>query len=90
VPVLAWNPGFCQDPERFKWADPSIPTTSVPYFDMRCGRTFTDFPDFERNLPQFLDSNDRDEYRSRDYVLENLTLERSSKHFVEILEEKLR
>jgi glycosyltransferase involved in cell wall biosynthesis len=89
VPVLAWDPGRCQDPERFRWGDPDIPTTSVPYFDERCGRRFADFRDFERNLPVFLDAMGAGAFRPRDYVLENLTVEKCSKAFVEILKEKL-
>ena len=54
VPVLAWDPGRCQDPERFKWGDPDIPTTSVPYFDARCGLTFTRFSEFESSLGRFI------------------------------------
>ncbi len=30
VPILAWDQGWCLDPNRFKWGDPEIPATSVP------------------------------------------------------------
>jgi hypothetical protein len=89
VPVLAWDPGTCQDPDRFLWGDPVIPTTSVPYFDDRCGRRFADYGEFSRELPLFLESLSSGTLRPRDYVLENLTVERCSKHFVDILREKL-
>jgi glycosyltransferase involved in cell wall biosynthesis len=89
VPVLAWNPGLCQDPDRFKWGDPVIQTTSVPYFDERCGRTFADFGDFGRNLPPFMEDLGRGTYRPRDYILENLTLEKASGHFADILRKQL-
>lgn len=89
VPILAWDPGRCQDPERFRWGDPDIPTTSVPYFDERCGRRFVDFADFERNLPTFMDAMQAGAYRPRDYILENLTVEKCSRRFVDILREKL-
>lgn len=89
VPILAWDPGTCQDPDRFLWGDPVIPTTSVPYFDDRCGRRFADFAGFSRELPVFLDSLKSGSLRPRDYVLENLTVERCSKNFVDILREKL-
>src|ERR1700690_3408957 len=32
VPILAWDPGLCQDPERFRWGDPVIPPPRVPSF----------------------------------------------------------
>ncbi len=89
VPILAWDPGTCQDPERFKWGDPVIPTTSVPYFDERCGRRFADFGNFARELPLFIEDLKSGALRPRDYVLENLTVEKCSKHFVDILLENL-
>jgi hypothetical protein len=89
VAVLAWDPGFCQDPERFKWNSPVIPTTSVPYFDGRCGLTFADFADFERTLPRFIEDLDSSTYRPRDYILENLTVEKCSQKFVDLLRERL-
>jgi glycosyltransferase involved in cell wall biosynthesis len=89
VPVFAWDPGRCQDPERFRWGDPDIPTTSVPYFDGRCGRKFADFAEFERNIPEFMDSLAAGAFSPRDYILENLTVEKCSKGFVDILRERL-
>jgi hypothetical protein len=89
VPILAWDPGRCQDPERFRWGDPDIPTTSVPYFDDRCGARFADFPAFELSLAVFLEGMRAGAYKPRDYILENLTVEKCSRNFVEILREKL-
>jgi glycosyltransferase involved in cell wall biosynthesis len=89
VPILAWDPGFCQDPERFRWNDPVIPTTSVPYFDERCGRRFLDIADFGRQLPLFMESLRSGAFSPRDYVLENLTVEKCSRSFIDILREKL-
>ena len=89
VPILAWDPGYCQDPDRFRWGDAVIPTTSVPYFDERCGRRFSDFTDFEVQFPLFSESLKSGSFAPRDYILENLTVERCSMRFVEILREKL-
>jgi hypothetical protein len=89
VPILAWDPGKCQDPERFAWGDPDISTTSVPYFDERCGARFADFNEFERQLPRFRESQKSGGFAPRDYVLETLTLEKCSMRFVEILRVRL-
>jgi hypothetical protein len=89
VPILAWDPGFCQDPERFGWGEPVIATTSVPYFDERCGLRFADAAEFGLQLPRFLEALRSGSYAPRDYILENLTVEKCSKRFVEILREKL-
>ncbi|HEY1796211.1 MAG TPA: hypothetical protein VGG57_08825 [Stellaceae bacterium] len=87
VPILAWDQGWCLDPDRFAWGQPEIPTTSVPYFDERCGLTFRDAADFPGKLDEFLDGARSGAFAPRDYVLDNLTLERCSARFVELLDE---
>ena len=86
VPLLAWDTGFVGDPERFKWGRPVIPATSVPYFDDRCGRRFRDLPDFHAQLPLFLEALRHGRLAPRDYILENLTLEKCARHFVDIVD----
>jgi len=89
VPVFAWDPGRCLDPERSAWNDVDFPTTSVPYFDERCGARFADFGEFEAKLPIFVDSVRRGAFAPRDYIMDNLTVEKCSSHFVEILRRRL-
>ncbi len=86
VPLLAWDPGFVSDPERFKWGRPVIPTTSVPYFDDRCGRRFKDLAGFETQLPVFLDALQAGRLAPREYIFENLTLEKSARQFLDIVD----
>ena len=87
VPVLAWDPGWCGDPNRVAWGQPEIPTTSVPYFDERCGMRFSDIREFSGKLAEFLDLAHSGAFAPRDFVLARLSLERCSGHFVEIIEE---
>jgi hypothetical protein len=61
----------------------------VPYFDERCGRRFADYADFGLQLPKFMEALRSGVYSPRDYVLENLTVEKCSKRFVDILRKKL-
>lgn len=82
VPVLAWDQGFCLDPNRFAWGQPEIPATSVPYFDARCGERFAGAEDFEEKLSIFLSRIAASAYRPREYVLENLTLAGSAKRYL--------
>lgn len=86
VPLFAWDPGFLEDPDRFQWGQPLIPTTSVPYFDSRCGMTFRDATEFTTRLPEFLHRARASAFAPRDYILEHLTLEKCSRHFVEIVD----
>lgn len=83
VPILAWDQGWYLDPNRDRWGMPPTPATSVPYFDSRCGETFGSGEEFETRLDHFLERLRLRQYRPRDYVLENLTLERCSGKFLE-------
>lgn len=83
VPVLAWDQGWCLDPNRFQWGTPEIPASSVPYFDARCGEKFRSAAEFEAQLDRFLERLRRDEFRPRDFILEHLTVERCSSAFLE-------
>ena len=83
VPIIAWDQGWCLDPDRFRWGMPEIPATSVPYFNATCGERFTSIEEFDVQLELFLERLRLKEYQPRDYILENLTLERCSGKFLD-------
>ena len=85
VPVLAWDPEECLDPERHQWGQPHIPATSVPYFDERCGIRFKSAAVFETALERFLERRNAGGFKPRAYVLEHLTLESSARAFLDIV-----
>lgn len=87
VPILAWDQGKCLDPSRFKWERFDIDASSVPFFDTRCGQTFRNMAEFGAALDEFQDALGRKVYKPRDFVLENLTVEKCSRHFLELLDE---
>ena len=87
VPILAWDQGECLDPNRFVWGMPFISATSVPYWDDRCGVTFKGISEFPIKLEMFLDKLNRKQFAPRDYILDNLTLEKCALHYVDILNE---
>lgn len=87
VPVLAWDQGFCLDPNRFKWGNPEIPATSVPFFDESCGLKFMNIDDFYNVFPLFIENVERKVYEPRNFVIMNLSLEKSGKRMLEILED---
>ncbi|MCC3244466.1 glycosyltransferase family 1 protein [Methylocystis sp. WRRC1] len=86
VPILAWNPGAWLDPWRFRYGEGHVPATSVPFFDERCGVEFLGIPDFEAALERFLECARSGKFSPRDYVMENLTLERSAQKYIALLE----
>lgn len=84
TPILAWDRGgYWQDPayypERVKFA----PVTSVPYWDARCGVKFDGAVDFEAKLKEF--QSRLNGFHPRDYILENLTLEKCAERYLEIV-----
>ncbi len=85
VPVFAWDQGYWLDPNRFKWGDPVVPATSIPFFDERCGMSFKDFNDFEKNISSFWNKVKEGYFNPRAYLLENLTLKKSAERMLEII-----
>ena len=85
TPVLAWDRGgFWQDPYYYPEKVKYQPVSSVPYWDERCGIKFTGVADFENRLDEFMAMQN---FKPREYILENLTLEISAVKYVKIIEE---
>lgn len=83
VPVLAYDRGG-------EWRDPSYwpdkvrwgPVSTVPYWDERCGMRFENAAELPGKLDEFLSKALARHYSPRDYILENLTLEKSAKAYL--------
>jgi hypothetical protein len=90
VPVLAWDRGgFWQDPAYFPDRVRFAPVTSVPYWDERCGRRFADLSGFDMEWAAFWSDVRSERFDPRDYILENLTLEKCACDYVRIAGEVL-
>lgn len=85
VPILAWNPRRWLDPNRHAHGLGRCPGSSVPYWDGRCGEEFGDKASFAAALERF--RGQRERYRPRDFILENLTLEKCAADYVALLRE---
>ncbi|WP_374951535.1 glycosyltransferase [Mucilaginibacter sp.] len=89
TPILAWDRGgYWQDPAYFPDQVKYGPVSSVPYWDERCGITFTGMSDFELKLNLFVAGLPG--FKPRDYIMENLTLEKCAEAYVHIYNEILR
>ena len=86
VPIIAWDQGQCLDPNRFQWGQPYIEATSVPYWDERCGVKFKNIDEFPDKLDEFLEKLYGQYFFPREYILENLTLEKCARKYLDILE----
>jgi hypothetical protein len=62
---------------------PDIQATSIPYWDNRCGEYFYDTNEFESKYEEFI--NKLDTYKPREYILENLSVEKCSNNLNNII-----
>ncbi|WP_299362426.1 glycosyltransferase [uncultured Paracoccus sp.] len=84
LPVFAWDEGKLIDPEDVRTAPANLVVSSVPYFDERCGVTFTE-PQLEARFDRFWAA--RDGFAPRDYVAENLSPEKSARMYLDLLDQ---
>jgi glycosyltransferase involved in cell wall biosynthesis len=83
TPILAWDRGgYWQDPYYYPHKVKYQPVSSVPYWDDRCGMKFTDAAEFELKLFTFL--NNSNQFKPREYIIENLTLEKCAQQYLDI------
>jgi hypothetical protein len=81
VPLLVWN--VKKMSEEYGSTYPDIPSTTIPYWDNRCGEYFYDKNDFINVFEKF--NNKLGQYKPREYILENLSIEQCAKSFKLIL-----
>ncbi|MBS0209198.1 MAG: glycosyltransferase [Planctomycetes bacterium] len=88
VPVLAWDRGgYWQDPSYFPARVKFSPVSSVPYWDARCGTRFSTTAEFPRRLDEFLEQRQANRFTPRQFILDNLTLERCARHYLNLVEQ---
>jgi glycosyltransferase involved in cell wall biosynthesis len=86
TPILAWDRGgYWQDPAYYPDRIKYQPVTSVPYWDERCGTKFMGMVDFQEKLKLFL-ANLQD-FKPREYIMANLTLEKCAEKYLAIYTE---
>jgi hypothetical protein len=86
VPIFAWDRGgYWQDPGYYPQRVRFAPVSSVPYWDARCGAKFQDIGEFANAWEVFWARYRNSRYSPRDYILEELTLEKCAKRYVEIV-----
>lgn len=87
VPIFAWDRGGpWQDPAYYPARVVFEPVTSVPYWDERCGMKFAGAEAFAAHWGEFWEGVQGGRFAPRDYILENLTLEKSARRYVSIAE----
>jgi len=77
LPIVAWDPGFWCDPLCEKLTLGRISTTSVPYFDDRCGAKFACASEFDSVFESVWIALSR--FRPREFVRDRLSLDESAR-----------
>ena len=80
VPVFAWDEGILSDPVQSRFASKDLVVSSVPYFDERCGMTFT-----AANIADRFDAfwAALQSYSPREYIQEHLKPEDTAKVYTQ-------
>jgi glycosyltransferase involved in cell wall biosynthesis len=81
VPLLVWDVKSMNQEYGTNYED--IPATSAPYWDERCGEVFYDSSDFENVYDKFIKNIEN--YKPRDFVLENLSMEICENKLIETI-----
>lgn len=88
VPILAWDRGgYWQDPAFYPRRVQYEPVSSVPYWDHRCGTKFRDRAEFPEKLDEFMRQIAQNAFWPREYIIENLTLQKCAARYLEIYQE---
>ncbi|MEL6457010.1 MAG: glycosyltransferase [Cyanobacteria bacterium J06621_15] len=88
IPILAWDRGgYWEDPTYFPHKVKFLSVSSVPYWDECCGVKFKNIKEFPVKLEEFLDKFNQKQFAPRNYILENLTLEKCAQDYLSILEQ---
>ena len=82
VPLLVWNVSSFNQEEGANY--PDVPATTIPYWDSRCGEYFYDINELEEKFNYFLSNIEN--YKPREYILENLSLDVCENKLIEIVE----
>jgi hypothetical protein len=78
VPLLVWNVTSLNQEHGSSY--PNEPATTIPYWDDRCGEYFTDIRQLETTFNKFI--NNLSEYKPREYILENISIEKCEEKFI--------
>ena len=81
VPLLVWNVRSMAQEEGARYQ--AIPATSIPYWDKNCGEFFYNKNEFQDKYNEFISKLDT--YTPRDFVINNLSVEKCAENFKTLL-----
>ena len=83
VPLLVWNVSFFN--QEYGSSYPKIFATSIPYWSESCGEYFTDITELDIKFNNLIKK--LHDYKPRDFILENLSIEKCSSKFIDVVNE---
>ena len=81
IPLLVWNAKSMNQEHGPRYSN--IPCTTIPYWDERCGEYFYNNTELEKIFDLFISKLET--YKPREYILENLSVEKCAEIFLELL-----
>jgi hypothetical protein len=81
VPLLVWNVKSMNQEYGYNYED--IPASVIPYWDTRCGEFFYNHTELEETFNLFISKLET--YKPRDYILENLSVEKCAERFIKLI-----
>lgn len=81
VPLLVWNTKTMN--QEYISTYSNIPCTTIPYWNEICGEYFYNNTELEKTFDLFISKLET--YKPREYILENLSVEKCSERFSELI-----
>jgi hypothetical protein len=81
VPLLVWNVTSMNQEYGYNYTD--IPATCIPYWDYRCGESFTNLNELPSIYEKFI--NNLNNYKPREYILQNISIKKCEEKFIELV-----
>lgn len=81
VPLFVWDVTSMNQEYGYNYSD--IPATCIPYWDERCGESFKNINELPEKFDKFI--NSLKDYKPREYVLENISIEKCEKIFTDLV-----
>ena len=81
VPLLVWNTHFMS--QEYGGNYQNIPCTTIPYWNDKCGEFFYKQEEFINTYNKFI--NNIKNYKPREYILENLSVEKCGEKFIDLI-----
>ena len=83
VPLFVWNVISMNQEDGSNYNN--YPATTIPYWDNRCGEFFYDYNELESTYNKFI--TNLDNYKPREYILENLSMEVCEDKLINLIKE---